>query len=161
MPRGPRLILDNALYHLIVRGNKKNPIFVEDLDYREYVKRIRLYKKRYDFKLYSYCLMPNHVHLLGEIEKKDNLAKFMQGINLSYAIYFNNRYETAGHTWQGRFVSRVIMKDRYLLDCINYIELNPVRADIVKIPSVYPWSSYKERNLDPVTECQLIDILSL
>lgn len=147
MPNIPRLLIENACYHLIARGNQKQKVFLGEKDYHEYLERLKAYKKKFDFRLYGYCLMPNHVHLLGQIEVTGNLSKFMQGIALSYALHFNNKYAKVGHLWQGRFKNKVIAKDQYLVDCINYIELNPVRAEIVKAPHEYIWSSYKERVL--------------
>ena len=144
----PRLLVEGACYHLIARGNQKQRVFLDEEDFKEYLIRLRQYKKKFDFKLYAYCLMPNHIHLVGQIEVAKNLSKFMQGITLSYALYFNQQYTGVGHLWQGRFKNKVIAKDRYLVDCINYIELNPVRAEIVNAPHEYPWSSYRERVLD-------------
>ena len=112
-------------YHIITRGNQRQRVFIVDIDYLEYLQRVRYYKIKFRFCLYGYCLMPNHVHLVGEIEKSCDLSKFMQGINRSYTAYFNRRYKKTGHLWQGRFKSKVIVKDRYLLGCINYIEANP------------------------------------
>jgi len=131
----------------MARGNQKQKIFVKEVDFNEYLKRIKHYKRKYKFRLYGFCLMPNHVHLVGEIEYKEDLAKFMQGISRSYTSYFNKVYAKVGHLWQGRFNSRVIVRDQYAVDCMNYVELNPVRAKIVKMPSEYRWSSYGERVL--------------
>lgn len=148
MPNGPRLIIDGACYHLIIRGNQKQKVFISDDDYYLYLNKLKKYKKRFKFNLYGYCLIPNHIHLIGELNGGNNsLSKFMQGLNRSYTAYFNNTYEKVGHLWQGRFKSKVVTKDKYLIDCINYIELNPVRAGIVKAPHEYKWSSYSERNL--------------
>jgi putative transposase len=148
MPNLRRVLIENACYHLIARGNQKRRIFPDKTDYEEYLERLRKYKKKFDFKLYAYCLMPNHIHLVGQIEVPKNLSKFMHGLTLSYAAYFNDKYESVGHLWQGRFKNKVITKDRYLVDCVNYIELNPVRAEMVNAPYEYVWSSYKERVLD-------------
>lgn len=159
MSRGSRIILDNVFYHIMVRGNQKQATFIDKNDFLEYLKRITFYKKRYRLKLYGFCLMPNHVHLIGEVSKKENLAKFMQCLTRSYTAYFNKKYQKVGHLWQGRFNSKVIVKDEYAINCINYIELNPVRSGIVKDPTEYSWSSYKERNL--IFNSKLIDAISL
>ena len=147
MPNLPRVLVENACYHLIARGNQKQKLFLDGKDSKGYLERLKHYKKRFDLKLYAYCLMPNHIHLIGQIKVAKNLSKFMQGISLSYSIYFNGKYSGVGHIWQGRFKNKVIVKDQYLVDCINYIELNPVRAEIVKAPYEYLWSSYRERVL--------------
>lgn len=75
-----RIILEGACYHIITRGNQRQKVFVQEKDHEEYIERLKHYKRKYKFKLYGYCLMPNHVHLIGEIEQKQNLSKFMQGI---------------------------------------------------------------------------------
>lgn len=119
----------------------------DEKDYQEYLSRLRLYKKRHPFLLYGYCLMPNHIHIVGQPHEVKNLAKFMQGVSRSYTAYFNKRYKKCGHLWQDRFKSKVIAKDRYLVDCIHYVEHNPVRANLVKAAAEYLWSSYRERAL--------------
>ena len=146
MPNGPRILLDNACYHIITRANQKQRIFRNECDFKEYLERLYKYKTRHGFKLYGFCLMPNHVHMLGEVEEKENLSGFMHDLSRSYTAYFNKKYQNVGYLWQGRFKSKIIIKDRYFVNCINYIELNPVRADIVKTPMEYRWSSYMERN---------------
>ena len=148
MPNMPRLLLENACYHIMARGNQKQKVFLDEKDCQEYLERVKVYKRKFDFKLYGYCLMPNHIHLVGQIEVAKNLSKFMQGVSLSYTAYFNDKYTKVGHLWQGRFKNKVIAKDRYLVNCISYIELNPVRAEIVNTAYEYPWSSYRERALD-------------
>ena len=147
MPTGPRVYIDNACYHIIARGNQKQKIFRISEDYLRYLALLKKYKKRYAFKLYGYCLMPNHIHLIGQIEKAVNLSKVIQVVNRTYTGYFNGIYDKVGHLWQGRFKSKVIVKDQYFLNCINYIECNPVRAGIVQSPDEYEWSSYRERNM--------------
>ena len=148
MPNLPRILIENACYHLIARGNQKQRVFLANEDFKEYLEILRKYKKKFGFKLYAYCLMPNHIHMVGQIEVAKNLSKFMQGITLVYTIYFNQKYTGVGHLWQGRFKNKVIAKDQYLVDCISYVELNPVRAQLVNAAYEYPWSSYKERVLD-------------
>lgn len=148
MPNTPRILVENACYHLIARGNQKQRVFLDEEDFKEYLERLRQYKRKFNFKLYAYCLMPNHIHMVGQIEVAKNLSKFMQGITLSYSLYFNDKYSGVGHLWQGRFKNKIIAKDRYLVDCINYIELNPVRAKIASVPREYCWSSYRKRVLD-------------
>jgi putative transposase len=104
--------------------------------------------------------MPNHVHLFGEIKQKGDLAKFMHDINRSYTAYFNETYNKVGHLWQGRFKSKVVVKDEYLINCINYVELNPVRVSMVRVPHEYKWSSYMERSLS-TKKRRLLDSLIL
>jgi len=147
MPRTARILLENVCYHIIARGNQKQQIFVELVDYEEYLKLLRRYRTRYCFKLYGYCLMINHIHLIIEPKASQELPKIMQGLNQSYTVWFNEKYNKVGHLWQNRFKSMVIKKDEYLLTCINYIEFNPVRSNAAKEPFEYPWCSYKARLL--------------
>ena len=142
MPRTARFTIENGYYHIITRGNQKQIVFKEETDYTIYLNILNKYRKRYKAKLYCYCLMPNHVHLLLEVSEPQALRKFMSGLNLSYTVYFNAKYNKVGHLWQDRYISRLIHKDKYLLDCINYIETNPIRANLVQDITIYPWSSY-------------------
>jgi len=144
MPRGPRLLIKNACYHVISRGNEKKVTFKERNDYEKFIRLLSKYKNKYSFKLYGWCLMENHVHMVIE---SDRLSKIMHGINLSYAKFFRFKYPSIGHFWQDRYKSYVIQKDNYLLNCITYIEYNPVRAKIALRPEDYVWSSYKARVL--------------
>lgn len=161
MPSGPRILIDNACYHIVARANQKQRIFKEHKDYKEYLDRLRRYKTQYNFKLYTYCLMPNHVHMLGEIGQKENLSNFMHDLTRSYTEYFNKKYDKVGYLWQGRFKSRIIVKDRYLIDCMNYIELNPVKDNLASTPHEYPWSSYVERTMVTDKKNQMLNVLEL
>jgi len=145
MSRMQRLIINNASYHIMVRGNQKQITFIEEKDFAKYLDLLRHYKREYGFKLYGYCLMPNHVHLILEVEDGIDLSKIMQGLNQAYTLWFNKKYEKVGHLWQGRYKSMVIQKNKYMLDCLEYVELNPIRANISKSPFDYPWSSWKAR----------------
>ena len=147
MPRVARVLLNNACYHIINRGNQKQKVFLEESDFEKFLEILKHYKKKYNFRLYAYCLMPNHFHLIIDVRKTGDLAKIMQGLTQAYSIWFNNKYNNVGRLWQGRFKSMVIDKDKYLLDCLEYIELNPVRANIVSSPTSYSWSSWQERVL--------------
>lgn len=145
MPRGMRIITDNSYYHIINRGNQKQRLFLEHVDYEEYINILKRYKRKFGFRLLGYCFMPNHVHMLLEPGEPRKLAKFMQCITQSYTAWFNLKYNKVGHLWQGRFKSMIIQKNKYFLDCVYYIEANPVRAGLTSSPADYPWSSYKER----------------
>ena len=145
MSRMQRLIINNASYHIMVRGNQKQITFIEEEDFAKYLDLLRHYKREYGFKLYGYCLMPNHVHLILEVEDGIDLSKIMQGLNQAYTLWFNKKYAKVGHLWQGRYKSMVIQKNKYMLDCLEYVELNPIRANISKSPFDYPWSSWKAR----------------
>jgi len=159
MPRTARMVFENVCYHVITKGNQRQKVFFEEIDYLRYLEILQKYKKRYKFSLYGYCLMPNHIHLVLDLNGLVNLAKSMQCLSQSYTRYFNYKYKKSGHLWQGRFKSLIINKDRYLLDCINYIELNPLRAKIVNSPLDYQWSSYKDRIQN--FNCSLLDLPKL
>jgi len=142
MPRAARITIEKACYHIITRGNQKQTVFREPADYQKYILLLTRYKKRRRFKLYCFCLMPNHVHLIVEVDNPGDLNKIMRGLNLSYTLYFNLKYNKVGHLWQDRFKSKVIEKDAYLLECIKYIEANPLRASLASNINDYPWSSW-------------------
>jgi putative transposase len=143
MPRTARIAPKEFVYHILTRGNNRQDIFRDEADFQKYIEILNKYKEKYHFKIYHYVLMTNHVHLV--IEPSDTggaLFQIMKGINLSYALYFKAKYKYSGHFWQDRFKSIIVAKDEYLLACGSYVELNPVRAGIVKEPKEYLWSSY-------------------
>jgi putative transposase len=131
-----------ALYHVIVRGNQRQAIFRSDADRRRYLDLLKQYRKRYDFHLYAFVLMSNHIHLLLEVGETP-LAKAMQGLQQSYTLYFNRKYELVGHLFQGRYKDILCDRDAYLLELVRYIHLNPVRSKIVDSPGNYAWSSHR------------------
>jgi len=142
MARKPRIEYEGAFYHVITRGNQKQKIFKDPLDYRKFIEILVGYKQRYHFHLYAYILMSNHVHLL--IETRDiPLSKILQGVNQRYTMYYNRRYKTVGHLFQGRYKAILCDRDRYLLALIKYIHYNPLRAKITESLDQYPWSSHR------------------
>jgi len=141
MPRPPRLEYPGALYHVIARGNRQQPIFHENRDYLKFLTSLAENVQRRHFHLYAYVLMTNHFHLLLEQEQVP-LSRFMQVLLTSYAQWHNQRYRHVGHLFQGRYRSLVCDKESYLLELTRYIHLNPVRAKMVNSPEEYPWSSY-------------------
>jgi putative transposase len=144
MPRTARIAPRDYVYHVLTRGNNKQNIFKDKEDFTKYIEILKQYKEKYKFKLYHYVLMTNHVHLVMEVTGEGGeLSQIMKGINLSYAQYFKTKYRYTGNFWQDRFKSILISKDEYLLACGSYVELNPVRARMVKEPKEYQWSSYK------------------
>ncbi|MBF0506667.1 MAG: transposase [Nitrospirae bacterium] len=143
MARPPRLEFPGAFYHVIVRGNHRQDIFLDEQDRLEYLSRVSHYKGKTGFILYAYVLMSNHVHLLIETPKSP-VSKIMQLINFTYTRYFNRRYGKVGHLFQGRYKAILCDRDEYLLGLVRYIHLNPVRANIVSLPHEYLWSSHSE-----------------
>jgi REP element-mobilizing transposase RayT len=140
--RPPRIEYPGALYHVLARGNQRCEIFHDDADRTTYLAKLAAYKHRHSFALYAYVLMTNHVHLL--IETRDvGLGKIVQGIHQSYTQYYNRRYQTVGHVFQGRYKAFVCAREAYLLELVRYIHLNPVRAKVVADPADYRWSSHR------------------
>jgi len=145
----------------MLRGNQKQVVFCDEADYFAFLKRLKKYKRLHSFLLYGFCLMPNHVHMIGEPREPKRMAAFMQSLNISYVAYFNKRHKKVGHLWQDRYKSKIITKDDYLRDCIGYIEQNPVRAQLVSSAHDYPWSSYTERVFDKRVNGGMLDHLRL
>jgi len=141
MARRPRLFASGLLYHVIVRGNQRRKTFRTAEDYQAYLKRVEGYQKKYAVRIFAYCLMPNHVHLLLETGPIP-LFKFMQGLQQSYTQYFNLRYRKVGHLFQGRYKAIICEKDQYLLVLVRYIHLNPVRTGLVQKPGQYHYSGH-------------------
>jgi putative transposase len=141
MPRKPRIEFSDAFYHVIVRGNQKQRVFKDAADFQKYLLTLTVYKNRTGCRIYAHVLMNNHLHLL--IETKDiPLSKVMQGVNQTYTMYFNRRYRTVGHLFQGRYKAIVCDREAYLLGLLKYIHQNPLRAKIVDRLDQYPWSSH-------------------
>lgn len=144
MPREARLLIKDGCYHVTTRGIEKGQTFLSDSDYQKYIELLKKSKKKFLSKLYGWCLMPNHLHL---ILFSNSLSKTMHFINFSYAQYFNYQYNRVGYVWQNRFKSYLVQKDKYLLNLISYVEYNPVRAKMIDNPENYIWSSYRARML--------------
>jgi len=132
MPRIFRILPDEGVMHLLTRGNNRQQIFKDDVDYKAYLYFLQRYKQENSIIVYHYCLVPNHVHLIVALNSKSNLSRFMKQLNLSYFQHFSKRYSHCGHLWQGRFKSLIISEDGYLITCGRYIESNPVKAQLVK-----------------------------
>ncbi len=142
MPRRARIYTEEGVFHILTRGNNKQLVFRDEMDFLSYKKILKQLKEEQPFKLYHYCLMSNHVHLIIETNKITKLSKLMKRINLFYYNQYRKKYDYTGHFWQGRFKSLLIEKNEYLLACGLYIERNPVRAKIVDSASEYAHSSY-------------------
>ena len=142
MPRIGRIYIEEGVFHIMARGNNKQPVFHDERDFIVYKKTLLRLKDEQPFKLYHYCLMTNHVHMVIETNEDTKLSKLMKRISLSYYHYYKKRYGYSGHFWQDRFKSLLIEKDPYLLACGLYIERNPIRAKMVSLPEQYMYSSY-------------------
>ncbi|EGG94688.1 Transposase [gamma proteobacterium IMCC1989] len=152
MPRQPRFVLVGHPQHVIIRGNNRDPIFYSDSDYRFYLEKLREASQKHDCSIHAYVLMTNHVHLLVTPNKENSISKMVQMLGRYYVQYFNYRYRRTGTLWEGRYKASLIDSERYALLCYRYIELNPVRANMVNHPSEYPWSSYRHNAVDTVDE---------
>ena len=142
MGRQARIRQPELTYHVIKRGNNKEVIFATEEDYHHYLNTLQRYKKKYDFKLFAYCLMTNHVHLLIKVGNKGTISRIMQSITVAHTRYYNYIYRRCGHVWQGRFHSPIVSDDSYMINVMRYIEQNPLRAGMVKSVADYKWSSY-------------------
>lgn len=103
MSRGPRLILDNAIFHIFNRGNGRQEVFHDEKDFETFLSILAHYKDVWKFRMYHFCLMPNHFHFLWEIQEAETLSKAMQAVTLTYSRAHRARYKTVGYLWQGRF----------------------------------------------------------
>jgi len=142
MPRKPRFFLPDVPTHVVQRGNNREPIFLDDSDYESYLEWLAMGATKYDCKVYAYVLMTNHVHLLVSSSQKEGISRLMQYIGRFYVPYFNHTYGRSGTLWEGRFKSSLVQEESYLLSCMRYIELNPVRASMIDNAKDYHWSSY-------------------
>jgi len=142
MPRALRVHVPDGIYHVVIRGDNREPVFVDDFDRQEYLNLLHSYKTKMGFPLYAYALMTNHIHLLLSSGERATVSSIMHVLSLTYTKYFNRRYDRVGHLYQGRFHSTVIDSERYLLEALRYIHLNPVEAGMVRHPREYPWTSY-------------------
>ena len=141
MARPLRIEYPNAFYHVTSRGNERRAIFRSKGDYERFLGYFESATERYGARIHCFCLMPNHYHLLLETPRA-NLQRILHHLNTSYTNYFNVKAERVGHLFQGRYRAILVEKDTYALELSRYIHLNSVRAQLVKEPSQYPWSSY-------------------
>ena len=151
MARLPRFVIPGQPQHVIVRGNNREPIFLSDSDYRFYLEKLRLACTKHRCDVHAYVLMTNHLHLLITPHQENGISKTMQMLGRYYVQYFNFNYRRTGTLWEGRYKATLIDSENYALICHRYIELNPVRANMVVHPEEYPWSSYRHNALGEVS----------
>jgi putative transposase len=142
MPRQARIIPPEGFLHVISRGNNHRKLFLAKNDFKIFYMLLNKLKEEESIRIYHYCLMSNHVHLLAGVGENSNISRFMKRLGLKYFYHYKKKHNYTGHLWQDRFKSKIIERDEYLIQCGKYIELNPVRAGIVKIAEDYPYSSY-------------------
>jgi putative transposase len=143
MSRQRRAVAPKIPLHIIQRGNNRLRCFFGESDYLVYLDLLKQAARRAECEVHAYVLMSNHVHLLVTPATVDGPANMMKMLGERYVRYVNRRYERTGTLWEGRYRSCLVQEDSYLLACQRYIELNPVRAQIVSHPYQYPWSSYR------------------
>ncbi len=141
MARPLRIQYPGAFYHVTSRGNERRNVFRSNRDRKRFLSYLESATQRYGAGIHGFCLMKNHYHLLIETPGA-NLSQIMHHINSAYTMYFNVKYERAGHLFQGRYKAILVDVDEYAKELSRYIHLNPVRAGIIDDPEDYPWSSY-------------------
>jgi len=129
--------------HVIQRGNNRQTIFCSDEDMATYASDIRKAAEKFSVKVHGWVFMTNHAHLLLTPSSDGGISKLMQSLGRCYVAYFNFNYSRSGTLFEGRFRASLVEEHNYLLECLRYIELNPVRAGMVKDPGNYRWSSYQ------------------
>jgi putative transposase len=142
MVRPLRIEYPGAVYHVTSRGNRREPIAKDDTDRVMFLDVLGQALQRFDAQAWGYCLMGNHYHLVLHT-REANLSRLMRQINGVYTQSFNRRHGLTGHLFQGRFKAILVDSDSYLLEVCRYVDLNPVRAQMVKRPDAYAWSSYR------------------
>ena len=152
MPRLPRLNLAGVPQHVVQRGNNRQVCFFVEQDYVVYLDKLKYYAKQYQVDVHAFVLMTNHVHLLMTPYTDKGVSQLMQSLGRYYVRYINQTYNRTGTLWEGRYKSTLVDSEEYLLLVSRYIELNPVRANMVEHPAEYPWSSYHANALDKVVE---------
>jgi putative transposase len=143
MARLPRFVITGHPQHVIIRGNNRDPIFYSDEDYRFYLDKLQDACIKHQCAIHAYVLMTNHVHLLITPHTEDGISKTMQMLGRYYVQYFNFTHNRTGTLWEGRYKASLVDSEAFALTCYRYIELNPVRANMVQHPAEYPWSSYR------------------
>lgn len=148
-------------HHVTHRGNRKEGVFLDDIDRRTYLRLLRERCVVFGLKIWAYALMTNHVHLIAVPDTRNSLSFALRAAHGDYAAYFNARHGTVGHAWQGRFKSSVL-SDRHLRNAVRYVERNPVSAGMVLQAEDYPWSSAAAHcgsQKDPLLSADLTTVL--
>lgn len=143
MPRQARIIIPNTPHHIVQRGHNRQVVFASDDDFSYYKENLINFKREFGCKIYAYCLMTNHVHLVVDPGRKpEALSLLMKRVAGRQTRYVNKLEKRSGSLWEGRFKSSIVSTQEYLFACCRYVELNPFRAGIVDDPGSYKWSSY-------------------
>ena len=162
MPRQAREKSSSGVYHIMLRGINRQDIFYDEEDRLRYIETLEKYKNICKYKIYGYCLMSNHIHLLLR-EGKEKVSLVMKRIGVSYVYWYNMKYDRVGHLFHDRYRSEKVEDDKYLLTVLRYVHHNPVRAGMVDELTKYRWSSYSEyiRQESTLTDIEFVfDLLS-
>jgi len=162
MPRIARIVAAGYPHHITQRGNYRQKIFADDADRRKYLSLLKEESKRYHLNILAYCLMSNHVHFMVIPQREDSMGKVFKYTNMKYSQYYNNKMKVSGHLFQGRFFS-CVLDERHMIACARYIERNPLRANLVRKPYLWSYSSAKIHcgisQDDPLGVNQLFDYI--
>ncbi len=142
MARLPRLTLPGVVHHVLLRGNNRQAVFLERLDREDFLGLLAQYAAEHQVQVHAYVLMDNHLHLLLTPQSEGAISGYMQAVGRAYVRRFNQRHGRSGTLWEGRYRSTLIDADEYLLPCMVFLDLNPVRAGLVHTAEQYPWSSH-------------------
>jgi putative transposase len=146
LARRPRVFVPGYPHHIVQRGHDRKAVFVESADYAYYLANLAEFKVHYDVAVYAWCLMTNHVHLiLCPGNHGSDISALMRRVSARQARYVNRLEQRSGTLWEGRFRCSVVDTDAYLLACMRYVDLNPVRAGLCRHPGEYCWSSYAQK----------------
>ncbi len=156
MPRRARKMSSTGIYHVMMRGINRQRIFEEEQDYKKYLQALKKALKISNCKVYAYCLMPNHVHLLLKPEG-ESLEIVIKRIGCRYVHWYNEKYGRVGHLFQDRYKSEAVENESYFLTVLRYIIQNPFKANLERELGLYKWSSYKEYAIgaDGLTDTEL------
>ena len=146
MPRRPRTLMPNVPVHIVQRGASREAVFFEDEDYKAYAGWMKEAAQTYDIAIHAFVLMTNHIHILITAQNPENVGKFMQHIGRRYVPFINHKYGRSGSLWEGRYKSNLVQSECYFLAVMRYIELNPVRANMVEQAAHYRWSSFRHNS---------------
>jgi len=144
MPYRDPIFFEGGYYHVYSRGSEKRVIFLDRADRERFLNRLKEYKEEHQVDIICYCLMPNHYHLLLKQKTHKPVSVFISRLNLSYAMYFNKRYDRVGPLFQSRFKAKNIDNDEYLIHLSRYIHLNPLTSRGIESVVNYQWSSLKD-----------------
>jgi putative transposase len=147
MPRQPRFWFPGIVLHVVQRGNNRSPVFVGDDDRLRFIDDLTDASRKHGIAVHAYVLMTNHVHLLVSPAHPEAMQRTMQTVGRRYVGRFNHVHSRTGTLWEGRYKAALVDADRYFFACMRYIELNPVRAGMVRVPEDYKWSSHRANAL--------------